>query len=54
MLRVRDEERTLGPGGTWRIEAKAPHTAQAGPEGAVVIDVFSPPRDDWAAADLRA
>jgi quercetin dioxygenase-like cupin family protein len=54
LLRVRDEERTHRPGGTWRIEANAPHMAQAGPEGAVVIDVFSPPRDDWAAVGPRA
>jgi quercetin dioxygenase-like cupin family protein len=46
-FRVGDEERTLGPGGTWRILAGVAHTAQAGPEGAVVIDTFSPIRDDW-------
>jgi unsaturated pyranuronate lyase len=46
-FRVGDEERTLGPGDTWRIESNAPHSGRGGPEGAVVIDVFSPPRDDW-------
>ena len=47
-FRVGDSERVLGPGGTWRIRGDVPHWAQAGPEGAVVIDVFSPIRDDWA------
>lgn len=46
-FRVGDEERVLGPGGTWRILGDVPHTATAGPEGAVVIDVFSPIRTDW-------
>jgi quercetin dioxygenase-like cupin family protein len=48
-FRVGDEERLLGPGGTWRILGGVPHSAQAGPEGAVVIDVFSPIRSDWDA-----
>jgi quercetin dioxygenase-like cupin family protein len=41
------ETRDLAPGGTWRILADRPHVVQAGPEGAVVIDVFSPIRSDW-------
>ena len=41
-FRVGDERRDLGPGGTWVI----PPTA--GPEGAVVIDVFAPIRADWS------
>ena len=48
-FRVGDEERVLGPGGTWRILGGVPHTAAAGPDGAVVIDVFSPIRSDWDA-----
>lgn len=48
-FRIGSEERKLGPGGTWRILGNVPHSAQAGPEGAVVIDVFSPIRDDWEA-----
>jgi quercetin dioxygenase-like cupin family protein len=44
---VGDETRELGPGGTWRIPGGRPHTADVGPEGAVVIDVFAPPREDW-------
>ena len=46
-FRVGSEERVLGPGGTWRILGDTPHRAEAGPDGAVVIDVFSPVRTDW-------
>jgi len=41
------ERRDLGPGGTWRILGDKPHDVVAGPEGAVVIDVFTPIRSDW-------
>ena len=41
------ETRDLGPGGTWRILSSRPHTVRAGPEGAVVIDAFTPIRADW-------
>ncbi len=41
------ETRTLGPGGTWRILSDIPHGVTAGPNGAVVIDVFTPVRADW-------
>jgi quercetin dioxygenase-like cupin family protein len=43
------ETRVLGPGGTWRIPSGHPHKVTAGPEGAVVIDVFTPVRADWDA-----
>ena len=46
-FRVGHERRELGPGGTWCIPANTPHEATAGPEGAVVIDVFAPPRGDF-------
>jgi quercetin dioxygenase-like cupin family protein len=46
-FRVGGEERTFGPGGTWRIPSGTPHGADVGPEGATVIDVFNPIRDDW-------
>ena len=45
---VDGETRDLGPGGTWRILGDRPHEVVAGPEGAVVIDVFTPIRSDWA------
>ena len=44
---VDGEQRVLGPGGTWRILSNLPHDVVAGPEGAVVIDVFNPVRGDW-------
>ena len=44
---VDGETRDLGPGGTWRILGDLPHDVVAGPEGAVVIDVFTPVRSDW-------
>ena len=46
-FRVGDEERTLSAGGTWRIPANTPHSARAGADGAVALDVFTPTRDDW-------
>jgi quercetin dioxygenase-like cupin family protein len=46
-FRVGAEQRRLGPGGTWRIPPNTPHEATAGPEGAVVIDVFAPVREDF-------
>src|SRR5688500_9703199 len=56
-FRIGDETRDLGPGETWTIASHVPHQATAGPEGAVVIDVFAPVREDWEsldAADERA
>ena len=50
-FRIGDETRELGPGGTWQIPPTVPHEVQAGPEGAVVIDVFAPARDDWKALE---
>jgi len=41
------ETRHLGPGGTWRILSNLPHNVNAGPDGAVVLDIFNPTRDDW-------
>jgi quercetin dioxygenase-like cupin family protein len=46
-FRIGDERLELGPGETWCIPANTPHEATAGAQGAVVIDVFSPPRDDF-------
>ena len=46
---VDGETRDLGPGGTWRILGDRPHDVVAGPDGAVVIDVFTPVRSDWDA-----
>jgi quercetin dioxygenase-like cupin family protein len=50
-FRVGDERRQLGPGGTWRIPSNVPHEVEVGPKGAVVLDVFAPVRQDWAAVE---
>ena len=42
------ETREIRPGTTWRILANRPHDLTVGPDGAVVIDVFTPTRSDWA------
>lgn len=46
-FRVGDETKELRPGGTWRILSGVPHEAHAGPDGAVAVEAFSPPRSDW-------
>jgi quercetin dioxygenase-like cupin family protein len=44
---IGDEARDIRPGMTWRILSMVPHELVVGPDGAVVIDVFNPPRSDW-------
>ena len=51
---IGDETRELGPGGTWRITSDLPHDAVAGPDGATVVDIFSPVRADWDALPRSA
>lgn len=51
-FRIGDETRQLVPGGTWSIPASVPHAVETGPDGAVVAELFAPPRADWA--DLEA
>lgn len=46
---VGGETQERGPGDTWRILAGVPHQVHAGPQGAVVAEVYSPVREDWAA-----
>jgi quercetin dioxygenase-like cupin family protein len=46
-FRVGDKTRAVEPGSTWRIPGDVPHEFHVGPEGAVVIDVFAPAREDW-------
>jgi quercetin dioxygenase-like cupin family protein len=50
LFRVGDESRELRPGDTWSIPSNVPHEVSVGPEGAVVLDVFAPTRDDWREA----
>jgi quercetin dioxygenase-like cupin family protein len=51
---IGDERRTVGPGGSWRILGDVPHEVRVGPEGAVVVEAFSPVRDDWASLEPSA
>jgi quercetin dioxygenase-like cupin family protein len=46
-FRVGDEEKLLSPGETWVIPAHVPHSVDTGPDGASIIELFSPPRTDW-------
>lgn len=47
-FRIGGETRELGPGAIWRITGGTPHEVRAGDRGAVVVDVFTPRRGDWA------
>ena len=50
-FRIGDETRRVERGGTWCIPGDVPHEVRAGPEGAVAVEVFAPPRGDWAALE---
>ena len=52
-FRIDGETRDLGPGATWRILAHEPHSVTAGPDGSVLVEVFSPPRHDWRALEAQ-
>ena len=52
-FRVGDETRELGPGGHVAHPRARPALVTTGPEGAVVVEVFSPARSDWLALDAR-
>lgn len=45
------ETRALRPGDTYVIPGDVPHAVVTGPQGAVVCDIFAPPRADWANLD---
>lgn len=47
-LWVGSEQFTLGPGQACWIPANTAHRAIVGPEPTVEIEVFSPPREEWA------
>ena len=47
IFRVGTEERTLEPGGTWSIPPDTPHFVRGGADGAVVLDLFAPTREEW-------
>jgi len=41
------EERVCRPGDAYLVPSNVEHMAEALEEGAVVIDVFSPPREEY-------
>lgn len=45
-----DEEIPVKKGDFWRTPGNVPHTMRAGPDGARVLDVFSPPRAEYKKA----
>src|SRR5262249_54518819 len=50
-VRVQDgEEIPVKKGDFWHAPGNVPHTMRAGPEGARVLDVFSPPRPEYRKA----
>ena len=50
-VRTQDgEEINVKAGDFWRTPGNVPHTLKAGPDGAKVLDVFSPPREQYRKA----
>jgi quercetin dioxygenase-like cupin family protein len=47
VMRIGSDERELNPGDTYNIPSHVSHDAVAGPDGATVVDVFVPVREDW-------
>lgn len=42
-----DEQIEVKKGDFWRTPGNVPHTMRAGPKGARVLDIFSPPRPEY-------
>lgn len=50
-VRIQDGvEHEVRAGDFWETPGQIEHCFKAGPEGAVVLDVFSPPRDEYRRA----
>lgn len=50
-VRIQDGvEHPVGPGDFWRTPGGVEHGFTAGPEGAVVLDIFAPPREEYRTA----
>ena len=48
ITRILDDEKVeMQPGDFWRTPGGVPHGLVTGPEGATVIDVFAPPRQEY-------
>ena len=54
ILTIAGETRTLVPGDCYVAPANVLHGATTGAEGCDVLDVFTPPRADYAEASARA
>ena len=47
-VRIQDDiEHAVSAGDFWQTPGGVPHSFRAGPEGALVLDVFSPPRPEY-------
>jgi quercetin dioxygenase-like cupin family protein len=44
---IAGETKLLQPGAAWVIPAHAPHSVTVGPNGATIVELFAPARDDW-------
>lgn len=51
-MTIADVTRTLVPGHSYAIPGDLPHAAVAGPAGCLVLDVFSPVREEYVAAAM--
>ena len=49
-MTVGTETRTLTPGWAYTIPGNMPHSGTVGPDGALVLDIFSPPREEYRTA----
>lgn len=48
-IRIQDgEEIAVSKGDFWRTPGGTPHGIRAGSKGALILDIFSPPRDEYA------
>ena len=47
-FRIGDEAKELQPGATWVIPADVPHSVDAGAGRRSIVELFAPPRADWA------
>ncbi len=49
-LRIGDDTRLIGTGVSYVIAGGVEHAATAGEDGCLVLDIFSPPREDYLAS----
>jgi quercetin dioxygenase-like cupin family protein len=53
-FRVGSEEKTIAAGWTWCIPPGIPHFVRGGADGAVVLDIFAPTREEWRRLEATA